>query len=287
MCENVRGIPVISFASDLASRGLSERSQSQQVACVREMFTRFTALDLDPLRVRSEELTDYITWLTVRPNRRLGGRLAARTVRMHVNAIRGFYGFLVRSGVLTVNPASRLSAPVPVEESVRTVLTVAEIAALRTACACPTDRGILAVFYGCGLRRSEGAALDLEDVDPGNSLLHVRSGKGGVPRSVPMGVTVKRDLTALVARNGVHGRALFQNQRGARLSGDGIYRRVKQLAVRAELVPAVTLHGLRHAIATHLLAGGLTLEQTRDFLGHGDIGVTRMYTHIDPSEPLV
>lgn len=64
-----------------------------------------------------------------------------------------------------------------------------------------------------------------------------------------------------------------------------MYRRVKQMAARAQLTREVTLHGLRHAVATHLLEAGLTLEQTRDFLGHRALSATEIYTHVQPSEP--
>ncbi len=277
---------IVAFGRDCAVRGLKARTQAQQVSCARELADRLQTLGLDPLCVTPEDLTGHITWLTRRPNLRLGGRLAPRTVRMHVNAIRALYAFFVRSGLLTENPASRLSAPAVPPDHARRSLSRADIEALRSACRGPLDRGILAVFYGCGLRRSEGAALDVHDVDLHRGLLHVRSGKGGVPRSVPMGKRVTCDLAALLRRSRPpEQEALFVGARGGRLTAAGIYRRLKQVAARAEPAAGVTLHGLRHAVATHLLEAGLTLEQTRDFLGHADIGTTRIYTHVKPAEP--
>jgi integrase/recombinase XerD len=285
MKEEARVSDTDTFSDDLKNRGLKAHTRSMSVACVREYLERLTALDIDPLTVTPAILEQHHIWLRERPNRRRGGRLAPRTILMHMKALRAYYNFLERSGVITVNPASSVRTP-EVARYERSALTCADIGNLHAAAVDPVDRGILAVFYGCGLRRSEGVRLDVKDVDLPGALLNVRSGKGGRPRSVPMSDGVVRDLTALVRMLRPHGQtALFVGRDGSRLGGNGMYRRVKQMGVRAEVRSLVTLHGLRHAVATHLLERGLTFEQTRDFLGHRSISATEIYTHVKPSEP--
>lgn len=273
------------FASDLAARGLKPSTRAGTLSCVRDYLERLTVLGLDPLAAGAATLKDYHVWLEERPNRRRGGRLAPRTVRLHLRAVASFYAFLERGGHIEINPASRLRAP-RASSPARTALTREEMDRLRAAASGAVDRALLAVFYGCGLRRAEGEQLNAGDVDVHGGLLHVRAGKGGRPRSVPMSDGVVRDLLPVLRLMRPHGRpALFVSRLGARMSGAVMYGRVKRMAARAQLTSVVTLHGLRHAVATHLLEAGLTLEQTRDFLGHRTIDTTRIYTHIQPAGP--
>lgn len=276
---------IAAYEQDLVNRGLKPHTRFGAVSCVREYLERLTASGLDPFSVTPATITDYHRYLASRPNHRLGGRLSPRSVEIHLTSVRSLYAFLERSGRIDVNPASCLRVRRAASFE-RSALTRADIEQLRGASLDPLDRGLLAVFYGCGLRRSEGEALNVGDVDLHVALLHVRSGKGGRPRSVPMSEGVVRDLTPLVRCFRPPGEpALFVHRRGGRMRAATIYRRVKSMASRAEITSDVTLHGLRHAVATHLLEAGLTLEQTRDFLGHRDIGATKLYTHIKPAEP--
>jgi len=148
------------------------------------------------------------------------------------------------------------------------------------------DRAMLAVYYGCGLRRNEGISLDREDLLTDKNLLYVRYGKGNKERYVPMTAEVKQDIESYL----LYGRpflvkeeyeeAFFLTERGERPEGQSLRLRLKRLAEKAEIDKVVGLHMLRHTIATHLLASGMSLENIALFLGHESLESTQIYTHI-------
>jgi len=144
------------------------------------------------------------------------------------------------------------------------------------------ERVILSLFYGCGLRRSEGELLNLKDVSFKSGLLYIRKGKGGKRRAVPMSEKVIEDIKIYVEQERkwtVKSDALVFNKRGNRMSGDSYSRLLKELLKKAEMTNQITLHSLRHSIASHLLERGLSVEYVRDFLGHKHLESTQIYTH--------
>ena len=141
----------------------------------------------------------------------------------------------------------------------------------------------MSLFYGCGLRRSEGEKLDIRDVHFSQNLLYVKSGKGGKRRAVPLSEKVKNDFQcyAVKERFAKHQETAFiTSQLGKRTSGDSFNRQFKKLVARAKIGKEVSLHSLRHSIATHLLESGLSVEYVRDFLGHQNLETTQVYTRI-------
>jgi len=149
------------------------------------------------------------------------------------------------------------------------------------------DRVMLSVYYGCGLRLSEGAALDVKDVLLDSGLVHVRKGKGYKERLVPLArgsrAILEHYLSAarpqlLQARST---EALFVGaQKGVAMTNQSLYIRIKQLTKKARIKKRVGTHTLRHSIATHLLESGMPLERIKDFLGHASMDSTQLYTHL-------
>ncbi|MGZ4290999.1 MAG: tyrosine-type recombinase/integrase [Gaiellaceae bacterium] len=136
------------------------------------------------------------------------------------------------------------------------------------------NRALVELVYSAGLRASEAVGLDLGDVDFDQERVHVREGKGGKDRVVPLG----EEAAALVARYLQEARpqlargaenALFLSTRGRRLDTSTLRR----------LVPHP--HRLRHAFATHLLEGGADLRTIQGLLGHSSLSTTQMYSHVD------
>jgi site-specific recombinase XerD len=136
------------------------------------------------------------------------------------------------------------------------------------------NRALVELVYSAGLRSAEAVALDLADVDFEQELVHVREGKGGKDRVVPLG----EEAAALVSRYVREARpqlargaenALFLSARGRRLDTSTLRR----------LVPHP--HRLRHAFATHLLEGGADLRTIQELLGHSSLSTTQMYSHVD------
>jgi integrase/recombinase XerD len=163
----------------------------------------------------------------------------------------------------------------------------------------------LSIFYGCGLRRNEVVHLDIKDIHFEKRVLHVRKGKGYKERMVPV---TKQSLEHLQnylydARlyfmpakptpsfGGGKGEAAFLvTYSGKRLGGQQMLLRLKQLIQftgNAELMQKnIHLHTLRHSIASHLLQNGMKLERIKDFLGHGSLDSTQIYTHFIENEEL-
>ncbi|MXV13906.1 tyrosine-type recombinase/integrase [Hufsiella ginkgonis] len=150
------------------------------------------------------------------------------------------------------------------------------------------ERAVLHLFYSCGLRRNEGEALNARDVHFAQRLLYVRSGKGAKRRVVPMPAQVAADLENyyMQERADHQERAFMLNKTGGRMSGQGYQGVLSELLERAGLPPGTTLHHLRHSIATHLLASGVSMELLREFLGHSCLETTQIYAGISRQQLL-
>ncbi len=163
------------------------------------------------------------------------------------------------------------------KQNVREPLTIAEIKLLFEAATTLKERALLHIFYSCGLRRSEGEALNIQDIHFKLQLLFVREGKGAKRRVVPITERVSKSLEdyylhercASTAKNVKDIEAFILNKRGYRMKGDGYNKMLKELIEKthnAELINHnCTLHHLRHSIATHLLQSGMSMEYVRYF----------------------
>jgi integrase/recombinase XerD len=152
------------------------------------------------------------------------------------------------------------------------------------------DRAMLSIFYGCGLRRNEGYHLNITDINLDSAVIHVTKGKGYKERFVPVSRKGVQHITEylfdarpMLLRDNKE-EAFFLNHNGKRLSGQMLMICLQSLAKRtnnAELMQKeIGLHTLRHSIATHLLANGMSLEKIKDFLGHSSLESTQIYTHL-------
>jgi site-specific recombinase XerD len=171
----------------------------------------------------------------------------------------------------------------------RTILSKAEINQLYEACENDPwglrDRIIIAIYYGCGVRCTEGTRLELRDIDFSNDLLHVRKGKNYRERYVPISEGVKKELLQWVNDGqtwfaGEKTNILIPNSRGKTTQSGPLNKRLKLLCEKASINKKITLHCLRHSIATHLLESGMDLEMIGQFLGHVGLEATQVYTRI-------
>ncbi len=214
------------------------------------------------------------------------------TVARKLSALRTFFKYLQRQGVLPQNPA-RLAPSPKLDKSLPHFLTVDEAFHLlaqprKDNFGSLRDRAILEVFYGGGLRLAELAGLNLADLDLGEGVLRVW-GKGGKERLAFLGKPAKAALAAYLPRReqvarqgaGPEQPALFINPRGGRLSTRGVARVVGKWAKKAGLSQALTPHGLRHSFATHLLEGEADLRAVQELLGHAQISSTQRYLHVN------
>lgn len=144
-------------------------------------------------------------------------------------------------------------------------------------------RLVLALLYGCGLRRFELLNIKLQDVDLDRKMLHIREGKGRKDRYVPIGHHLSRGLKMYLEAehpyvwlfNGKDNTGQLQQ-----FSETGVQWVVKETARKSEIKKHVTSHVMRHTYATHLLEMGLDIMTLKDLLGHSDINSTLIYLHI-------
>jgi len=147
------------------------------------------------------------------------------------------------------------------------------------------DRALLAIYYGCGLRASEGKNLELNDLDFTKKLLQVRKSKTKTPRYVPMSEKVIHDLKEYIDYSRklilkVESTHLLVHGNGQYKHTTSLYNRVNYLLEKAHINKKIGLHSLRHSIATHLLENGMNLESISQFLGHESLETTQLYTHL-------
>ncbi len=201
-------------------------------------------------------------------------------------ALRTFFRFLCREGLLKRNPARPILSP-RLERRIPTHLSESDVGRiLDTASGRRPDArasAILELLYGAGLRVGELVQLELGDVDREGRLLRVL-GKGAKERIVPYGQRAAEALGLYLPWRRALGAttdALFVNQQGGRLTDRSVrlivHRRIQQVALAARVTP----HTLRHAFATHLLERGADLRAIQELLGHASLSTTQRYTHVN------
>lgn len=220
--------------------------------------------------------------------------LSRRTVARKLSALRSFYGFLARRGLVTVNPTRLVASP----KQPRRLPNFLERDAVEPLVEAPPadtpaglrDRALLELMYASGLRLAEVVGLDLGDLDLTQRLVRVL-GKGGRERIVPFGRAAAAALAEYLERGRPRllrpgeqedreEQAVFLNLRGGRLGRRGVAYIIRKYVRGAELYRRVTPHTLRHTFATHLLQGGADLRAVQELLGHAGIATTQVYTHV-------
>lgn len=278
---------IASFKQYLEELGYSKMSCDQLPKSVGE-FIDFHSLS--SLRaVERGQIHDFYEWLQIRPNKRREGALSEMSIVHGMFSLRIFFGWLEKTGQLSENPMSGIRIRRAVA-TVREPLTEEEIGLLFGIAERLRDRAILHLFYSCGLRRSEAERLNIRDVAFKKRLLYVREGKGARRRAVPMPQKVAAELEAYYLEERMKSKiiknedAFMISQFGKRMSGSGYYVIFKSLVKTTAIEREVSLHHLRHSIATHLLKAGLSVEAVRDFLGHRQLESTQVYVKVSQDQ---
>jgi integrase/recombinase XerD len=277
------------FKNYLYQLGYSEGARQTLPALVAEFLEQQQISHIG--YVAQEQIIAFYDWLHVRPLKRGSGALSEAMISQYVYALRTFFSWAEVTGQTDYNPVSALKFKQPDQNS-RQPLPIAAIQALFEAAATLKQKALLHVFYSCGLRRSEGEALNIRDVHFKEQLLYVREGKGARRRVVPLTQKVAADMEAYylqercssAVKKVKDGDAFMLNRHGTRLQGEGYIKILNNLKDKAGIDMEITLHHLRHSIATHLLQGGMNLEYVRDFLGHRHLESTQLYAKINPQQ---
>ena len=215
------------------------------------------------------------------------------TVSRRLATLRSFFNFLYREGYVKINQAKMVPAP-KAPKPLPNFLSVDDVFGLVQAPAgiglIPVrDKALLELIYSSGLRVSEVAGLDLEDMNLREGLVKVR-GKGMKERIVPVGGKALDALKAYIVERSLFCRkkpaagdapALFLNRDGGRLTDRQIRRIVVKYARAMGIHGQIGPHTLRHSFATHLLVGGADLRVIQELLGHSSLSTTQKYTHLD------
>ena len=218
------------------------------------------------------------------------GSLSEKAIGSHVRVVRDLFGMLLKTGELKVDPTSavRWKMASNPNASERESLSMEDVEKLYAAATTAREKAILSLAYGCGLRVGEMVRLNVADVRLRDELLVVQRGKGGKRRTVPLSEGVAEDLRAYMYRDrgwwlqlgDSSTPALVVGDRGERMQKWTYNKRLRSLGERAGLELNLSCHVLRHAIATHLIERGLTMQQVQQFLGHKHLETTQVYTHV-------
>ncbi len=290
---------MMKFLSHLATdRGVSVYTQRNY----RQALTEFhawhqTERQQPPVweRLQRDDFRGYV---------RVLGRqnLGRASVQLRFSALRTFYKFLVRHGVVGATPIKNLALPKPGRRLPRH-LTPPQMAALldaplkeiasrdkkspgRPICTAARyrDAAILETIYSCGLRISEMCGLQAGDIDWQEQVVRVR-GKGKKERLVPIGEPALRAIQIYWTKlpkppAGSAPVFLAENRRQSPVNACMFTRQLKRYLVLAGLDPSMTPHKLRHSYATHLLDAGADLRSVQELLGHAHLATTQVYTHV-------
>ena len=302
-----------SFKEWLDVQGYAESTVYGLPIYVRELLYYLETLGVHQIQLlKPKHIKRHYQKLSNRSNQRQGGGLSNSYLNKHIQAIRKFTEYLRKVNRLRL-PETKLSN----ESATQKIdyLTLSEVQALLTAtyekpmtlyhmswtiyqAIQSRDRAMLAIFYGCGLRRNEGVHIDVADINFERSMLHVRKGKNYKQRFVPINKSSLNYLADYVY--GHRPQLLKGNDNGAlfityatskRMLGQSLQVRLKKLLEQSNNLSGnlsrltegnigISLHTLRHSIATHLLAAGMKLENISKFLGHSSLESTQIYTHL-------
>jgi integrase/recombinase XerC len=271
-----------------AQRNLAEHTVRAYRTDLLNLFTHLDRLGIDSLE--AVDLRALRSWLA--KQHALGH--ARATLQRRAAAARVFFGWARENGKPTNDPAANLRSPkitrvLPptldraiaaqmLDEAIATARDVGGPVAAR-------DIAVLEILYSTGIRVSELCGLDLNDLDRERRTIRV-FGKGSKERTVPVGAPALRAVDAWLEKarpqliTGESGQAIFIGERGRRIDPRVVRRIVHRSLRTTEGAPDLGPHGLRHAMATHLLEGGADLRSVQEILGHASLATTQIYTHV-------
>ena len=215
------------------------------------------------------------------------------TTARKLATLRSFYKFLIRRGVVGVNPLSTIRTPKQ-EKRLPKCLDLEQVQKLLdapddTELLGSRDKAMLEVLYSSGIRVSELVELEMSDLDLNEGILRVK-GKGRKDRLTPIGSQAIKALQRYFELRSADPKLssqtltrVFLNKHGEALSTRSVRRKLDKYLVEAGLDPGISPHTLRHSFATHLLNNGADLRSVQELLGHQSLSTTQIYTHLTTS----
>ncbi len=241
--------------------------------------------DVPPTAVEEYMVERFLTHLLERKHKK-------SSQARELSGVKSFFNYLLVTDKIESSPTEFITAP----KSSRTlpdVLTVEEVERIIASVDGSTtkgrrDRAMLELMYSCGLRVSELISLKLNDLFFGEGYIRVL-GKGNRQRLIPIGRLAQEYVMLYLDDRGeqkgssIRGEEyLFLSNRQSKLSRVMVFNIIRQATESAGITKSVSPHTFRHSFATHLLAGGASIRQVQDLLGHENITTTEIYTHLNP-----
>jgi len=214
--------------------------------------------------------------------------LSKRTIARRLSSLRSLFKFAYSQKLLSHNPAEEIETP-KLEKKIPTPLNYAQVERLFHQPDIQTffgfrDRTIMELFYSSGLRISELAGLNRNDVDFNTLLIKLR-GKGKKERVIPITATAAKWIKDYLSHHErsliqIDPQAIFLNKHGTRLTTRSIDRNFDRYLTESGLAGVITPHTIRHTIATHWLENGMDLKTIQVLLGHSSLATTTIYTQV-------
>jgi integrase/recombinase XerC len=279
---------IVAFQDELRRQNVSAHTLKGYGGDLRDFLEYFSPPGTEPPGPASFDVLKIREWMA---SLHAKGN-SAISIRRKVSALRMFFKYLTREGFSATNPARLVRLP-KAPKKLPLVMTAEQTAGLLDGVARledgrphpKRDLAMLELLYGSGLRVSELAGLDLQDIDHTERWLRVR-GKGRKERQVPFPGKAAEALHSYLMER--HARpaenAVFVNHHGARISTRGIAKIVKFYATMVAGDAEIHPHSFRHAFATHLLGDGADLRAIQELLGHARLSTTQKYTQLSLTE---
>lgn len=246
-----------------------------------EELAEFYSSTHQPFQLNQHDIRSYA-------NRLHRKGLASKSLQRKLSSIRQFFNYFIKQRLTTVNPVLGVKPPKAARKLPK-VMDADQVSHLLNYDANSVlefrDKAIVELFYSCGLRLAEIAAMNLADIDYKDAMV-TTTGKGNKQRLVPLGRLAKKALIdwlpeRLQLLKNPNEKALFVSQHGNRLSHRSIQQRLYKLGLERGINQSLHPHMLRHSFASHILESSSDLRAVQELLGHSDISTTQIYTHLD------
>lgn len=232
-------------------------------------------------KINEENIREYLKYLKKENNE-------SKTISHNISTLRSFYKFLLIEKKVNKNPMEWIEIP-KIKKSLPKTLSFEEINKLLDIKLNDNysyrNKAMLELMYSSGLRVSELVNVKIHDIDSESCIIRIM-GKGSKERIVPLGdyaikyinIYLKEHRNKLIKKE--YNDYLFLNNHGKKMTRQGFFKIIKNLAKEQNIKSEFSPHTLRHSFATHLLDGGADLRSIQEMLGHSDISTTQIYTHV-------
>lgn len=240
--------------------------------------------------VDTEVMHEYYYYLSSRPKYRGKGKLGQSSISDHMLSIKILFDYLKEQGRNTYVFTPHTF--VFVSQKDREIASQEEVNILLDHCRTIKEKMVVLIAYSCGARRSEMVNLNESDYCPVSRTLHIKRGKHNKSRLIPLSAKLSEEISRYIHQKRViriqrkipancH-HPFFENHLGERSSGHYLYMTLKRIIRNTRNTPLInknlSLHSLRHSVATHFLENGAGIEFVRSFLGHASIDTSHLYS---------